>query len=271
MVCRTLGITRSALYKRRNEPRTVKEKKDSYLSEEAERIFNENYKEYGRTRLTKAMREAGHKVSEYQVRRLMQMKNLCAKKSRKYKATTNSKHKYQVAENILNREFTSIKPNEKWVSDSTYIWTDEGWLYAMGIIDLCDRSCVGFGFSERHTKELMIRVLEDAKREHRPEAGLLFHSDRGVQYASNDFKAKLKEYGMVQSMSRSADPYDNAPMESFWDSVKTACVFGVRFRTRKEAIKTIYEYVFGFYNNHRYHTSIGMETPAAYRKKMLAA
>lgn len=269
LICQTLGIARSALYKRQKQSETEKEKRDHYLAEEAERIFNENRKEYGRTRLRKAMDEAGHKMSEGKVRRLMQMKNLRAKKSRKYKATTNSKHTYQVAENVLKRDFTAAKPNEKWCSDSTYIWTDEGWLYAVGILDMCDRSCVGLTFSKRHTKELMVKVVEEACREHRPKAGLIFHSDRGVQYASNDFKAVLKKRGMVQSMSRSGDPYDNAVMESFWDTVKTGCIFDERFRTRKEAAKVVYEYVFGFYNTRRYHSGIGLEVPNDYRKRML--
>lgn len=269
LICQTLGIARSALYKRLGTPQTEKEGNDQHLAEEAERLFNETHQEYGRTRLRKAMSEAGYSMSEGKVRRLMQMKQLRAKKSRKYKATTNSKHRHPVSENLLNRDFTAGRPNEKWCSDSTYIRTNEGWLYVVGIIDLYDRSCVGLSFSERHTKELMVKVVEDAWREHRPKEGLLFHSDRGVQYAANDFRALLKKRGMVQSMSRSGDPYDNAAMESFWDTVKTGCVFDERFRTRKAAIKSIYEYVYGFYNTRRYHSAIGLETPMAYRNRML--
>jgi len=174
-----------------------------------------------------------------------------------------------VAENLLKQDFQAEKPNEKWCGDSTYIATDEGWLYAAGIIDLCDRTCVGLTFSERHTKELMIKALDNAKRSYRPKEGLIFHSDRGTQYASNEYKAKLKKYGMIQSMSRSGKPCDNAPMESFWSTVKLGCIEGERFTTRKAAIKAVFEYVFGFYNNHRYHTSIGLETPKQYRERML--
>jgi len=221
--------------------------------------------------LHKALNEAGVKVSESKTRDLMKAAGLVPKRCKKYKATTNSKHKYQVAENLLNQDFEAAKPNEKWCGDSTFIATDEGWLYAVGILDLCDRTCVGLTFSERHTKELMLRALDDAKKAYRPKKGLIFHSDRGVQYASNEYKAKLKKYGMVQSMSRSGNPYDNAPMESFWSTVKLGCVEGVRFRTRKEAMKAIFEYVFGFYNTHRYHTSIGLEVPEQYRKRLLEA
>lgn len=271
LVCRTLGVKRSAYYRRKETPQTAKEQSDMELRKEARKLFEENYSEYGRVRLRKVLGEAGYPMSEGKVRRLMQEEGLVPKKSNKYKATTNSKHKYQVAENILNREFEAEKPNQKWCGDSTYIWTDEGWLYVAGIIDLCAKDCVGLSFSDRHTQELMIEALSEAYKKYKPREGLLFHSDRGVQYASNAYKNKLKEYKMVQSMSRSGEPYDNAPMESFWSTVKTGCVFGRRFRTKQEAILTIFEYVFGFYNTHRYHTSIGLETPNEHRAKMTAA
>lgn len=271
LVCQTLGICRSAYYSRKETPQTDKELDDRKLRLEARKLFEENHEEYGRTRMRKALKENGYPMSEGKVRRIMQAEGLVPKKSKKYKATTNSKHNYQVAENILNREFNAEKPNQKWCGDSTYIQTDEGWLYAAGIIDLCAKDCVGLSFSERHTQDLMIEALKQAYKKHKPNAGLLFHSDRGVQYASNAYKRQLKEYNMIQSMSRSGVPYDNAPMESFWSTVKTGCVLGRRFRTKQEAILTIFEYVFGFYNTHRYHTSIGLETPNNYRAKMLAA
>jgi transposase InsO family protein len=234
-----------------------------------ERLFRENHEEYGRKRMNKALQQAGHAMSEGKTRKLMRKSGLWPKRARKYKATTNSKHKYQVAENLLNREFSVEKPNLKWCGDSTCIATDEGWLYVAGIVDLCDKTCVGLSFSERHTQELMLMALDEAKRKYRPSPGLLFHSDRGVQYASNAYKERLKKYGMVQSMSRSGNPYDNAPMESFWGTVKTGCVLGRRFRTRSEAKRIIFEYVWGFYNTRRYHTSLGLETPLEYRKKLL--
>ena len=235
------------------------------------RLFMEAHEEYGRVRMRKAMEEAGYPMSEGKVRRLMREGNLIPRKSKKYKQTTNSKHSYQVAENILDRNFEAAKPNEKWCGDSTYIYTDEGWLYVAGIIDLCGRVCVGLAFSERHTQELMLDCFDQACKKYRPQAGCIFHSDRGVQYASNAYKDALKRKGMIQSMSRSGVPYDNAPMESFWSTVKVGCVYGKRFRTKKEAIKTIFQYVFGFYNTHRYHTSNGLETPRAYYEKRRAA
>lgn len=240
------------------------------MCKEAKRLFLDNYSEYGRIRLCKAMREAGYEVTEFKVAQLMKASGLKPKTKRKYKATTNSQHKYAVAPNLLCQDFSALRPDEKWCGDSTYIWTEEGWLYSAGIIDLCDRTCVGLAFSDRHTQELMLKALDNAKRQYRPSAGLTFHSDRGVQYASNAYKEKLKHYKMQQSMSRSGNPYDNAVMESFWATVKKGSVFGMRFKTRAEATKAIFEYVFGFYNTRRYHSSIEYQAPLSYRKKLLS-
>lgn len=237
------------------------------LKEEMTKQFIENHEEYGRVRMRKAMHDAGYPMSEGKIARLMKEANLIPKKSKKYKQTTNSKHSLQVADNLLARNFEAEKPNQKWVGDSTYIYTDEGWLYAAGILDLCGRMCIGLSFSDRHTQELMLESFDQACKKYRPKPGCIFHSDRGVQYASNAYKDALKKKGMIQSMSRSGVPYDNAPMESFWSTVKVGCVYGKRFRTKEQAKKTIFQYIFGFYNTHRYHTSNGLETPIEYYEK----
>lgn len=267
MVCRTLGIKRSSYYNRVKTPKTEKETDDEALKAKMTELFKENKEEYGRVRMCKAMKEAGYPMSEGKIGRLMRKGNLIPKKSKKYKQTTNSKHKYQVAENILDRKFEADRPNQKWCGDSTYIYTDEGWLYAAGILDLCGRICIGLSFSDRHTQELMLESFDQACKKYKPKPGCIFHSDRGVQYASNAYKNALKKKKMVQSMSRSGVPYDNAPMESFWSTVKVGCVYGKRFRTKKQAEKEIFQYVFGFYNTHRYHTSNGLDTPKEYYEK----
>lgn len=265
MVCRVLGISRSVYYQRSKKPETPKDEADSRLKETIAELFKENHEEYGRIRMQKALRAKGYRLSQGKIRRLMKEARLVPKKARKYKATTNSKHSYPVAENLLNREFSAEKPNQKWCGDSTYIWTEEGWLYVAGIIDLYAKDCVGLAFSSKHTQELMLEALRNAVKKYRPDKGLLHHSDRGVQYASNAYKAELKKNGMIQSMSRSGVPYDNAPMESFWATVKAGCVEGRRFRTRHEAEMVIFQYVFGFYNTRRYHTSDDLMTPNEYR------
>jgi len=271
LICQTIGITRSALYNRKRLSQTEWEKNREEERKAVRKAFEESRGEYGRVRLQRALANKGIKMSQWKIGELMKEEKLVPKKCKKYKATTNSKHKHKVVDNLLKREFEAENPNEKWCGDSTYIWTDEGWLYASGIIDLCDKTCVGLTFSERHTQELMTSALENAVKLWRPSAGLLFHSDRGVQYASGEYKRKLLKYRMIQSMSKSANPYDNAAMESFWSTVKLGCVKGVRFRTRKQAIKVIYEYIFGFYNTHRLHTSIGLIAPLVYRKSLLKA
>lgn len=227
-------------------PKTDKETNDETLKEIMTKLFIANNEEYGRVRMHKAMNKKGHPMSEGKIGRLMREANLIPKRSKKYKQTTNSKHKYQVAENILDRNFEAEKPNQKWCGDSTFIRTDEGWLYVAGILDLCGRLCIGLSFSEHHTQELMLESYEQACKMYRPQPGCIFHSDRGVQYASNAYKKALKEKGMIQSMSRSGIPYDNAPMESFWSTVKVGCVYGKRFRTRKQAKKRNFPICFWF-------------------------
>lgn len=271
LICETIRIGRSTYYQRKRSPKTEKEAEIERLGEKAKKLFEANKKEYGRVRLCKAMNENGENIGQSKTGRIMRKFNIIPITIRKYKATTNSKHSYEVAENLLNRKFDRAMPNEVWCGDSTFVATKEGWLYVAGIIDICDKTCVGLAFGERHTKQLMIEALDKAKRTYKPETGLMFHSDRGVQYASNDYKAKLKGYGMIQSMSRSGNPYDNAPMESFWGTVKQVVVNGTIFKTKKQAIKVIFEYVYGFYNTQRYHTAIGNLTPMEYRDKLLKA
>lgn len=269
LICKVLGIRRSSYYNRKKNPQTRKESKLLEERRVARVLFEENESEYGRERLHKAFTESGYSISKGKVRTLMLLEKLVPKRCKKYKATTNSKHKYPVCENILNRDFNAEKPNQKWCGDSTYIYTEEGWLYAAGIIDLCSRDCVGLSFSSKHTQELMLEALNTAYREYKPNKGLIFHSDRGVQYASNAYKKQLKAYGMEQSMSRSGVPYDNAPMESFWSTVKFGCILGRKFKTRKEAEQAVFEYVFGFYNTRRYHSNNGYVAPSVHRANML--
>lgn len=269
LICQVLGIGKSTYYGRVRHPQTEREKNQNGLADEAERLFKEHHREYGRRRLCRVMRQAGYEVSEGVVGKLMKLRGLVPIGRKKYKATTNSKHSHPVADNLLQQDFSADKPNKKWCGDSTYIATDEGWLYAAAIIDLCDRSCVGLCFGSRHTQELMLGALDNAKRKHRPGPGLLFHSDRGVQYAATAYQERLKSYGMLQSMSRTGNPYDNAPMESFWATVKKAVVLGRRFRTRKEAMRAIFEYIFGFYNTRRLHSFIGYQPPYLYRSTLL--
>ena len=182
----------------------------------------------------------------------------------KYKATTNSNHKLPVAENLLDRDFLAERPNQKLVSDITYVGTDEGWLYVAAINDLFGERNIGLSMSTRMTKQLVIDTLEDARRRGGKPEGTLLHSDRGSQYCSNDYQDKLKEYGYTCSMSRKGNCWDNAPMESFWGKMKMEWLNEHHFKTIEEAKSKVFEYVFVFYNRKRLHEAFDYMTPQEY-------
>jgi putative transposase len=181
----------------------------------------------------------------------MRKNGIRSKVKKKYKATTDSNHDLPVAENILNRDFKAYRRNWKWLSDITYLWTDEGWLYLAGVLDLYDGAIVGWSMNERMTKELVINALEEACTRRNPQAGLLLHSDRGSQYCSKEYQAVITEREFICSMSRKGNCWDNAPMESFWGKLKTEWIYGKRFRTREEAKQAVFEYIELFYNRKR--------------------
>jgi putative transposase len=191
----------------------------------------------------------------------MKKNGIKSKTFKKYKATTNSNHNLPVAENLLNREFSADKPNQKWVSDITYVATDEGWLYLAGVMDLCGRAIVGFSMDDHLRKSLVIKALNQAIGRTGANEGLLIHSDRGVQYASKEYQRILKKNEFICSMSRKGNCYDNAPMESFWGKLKQEWLYGRRFKTRLEAKLAIFEYIEVFYNRQRTHSSIGYRVP----------
>ena len=193
----------------------------------------------------------------------MRKNGIKSKTVKKYKATTNSNHNLPVAENLLNHKFTANRPNEKWVSDITYVATDEGWLYLAGVMDLCGRAIVGFAMAEHMRKYLVIDAIKQAIGRTGAKEGLLVHSDRGVQYASKEYQAILNKNKFICSMSRKGNCYDNAPMESFWGKLKQEWLYGKRFKTRAEAKTAIFEYIEVFYNRQRTHSSCGYRTPMA--------
>ena len=180
---------------------------------------------------------------------------------KKYKATTNSNHNLPVAENLLNQDFTTQKSNEKWVSDITYIPTDEGWLYLAGIMDLYGREIVGWAMGERMTKELVIDCLTQARGRRSNPKGVLLHSDRGSQYCSRAYQKLLGKNGFICSMSRKGNCYDNAPMESFWGKLKQEWLNDKKFRTREEAKSAVFWYIEIYYRRYRLHESNGYRTP----------
>jgi len=203
---------------------------------------------YGSPRMVRELRDRGFPASKQRVERLMRESGIKARHKRCYKATTDSKHSLPVAKNLLNRTFTPATPNQVWTADMTYIWTDEGWLYLAVVIDLFNREVVGWSIKPRMTTEIVMDALAMAWFRRKPAPGLMHHSDRGSQYASHAFQARLKEYGMVCSMSRKGNCWDNAPTESFFNSLKNERVHGTRYRTKDEAKADLFDYMKPVYN-----------------------
>jgi transposase InsO family protein len=191
----------------------------------------------------------------------MQTNNIHSKVRKKFKATTNSKHNLPVSENILNRNFRIDTPNTHWVGDISYIWTKEGWLYLATVIDLYSKAVVGWALQERMTSKLVEDALLMATWRRKPKQGLIFHSDRGSQYASESYQTQLKMYHMFSSMSRKGNCWDNAVAESFFKTIKTELTYHCNYETREEARQSIFEYIEVFYNRKRLHSSIGYMAP----------
>jgi putative transposase len=194
-----------------------------------------------------------------------------SKMKRKFKATTNSKHNMPVAENILNREFVPAEANKVFASDITYVQTDEGWLYLAVVMDLYSRKIIGWSMADNMKKELVLEALDSALKQCNPLPGALHHSDRGVQYASHDYQSKLRQAGLICSMSRKGSCHDNAVVESFFGSLKTELIYLTRFKTRDEARLAIFEYIEVFYNRQRLHSSLGFLSPVEYEAHMKVA
>lgn len=233
-------------------------------------MFEENHGIYGSRKVKSEVSSPERPVNLKRVSRLMKEQELRSKVCRKYKATTNSRHNLPVAENLLNREFEATKPNQKWVSDITYIPTDEGWLYLAGVLDLCGKELVGWSMDGRMKTELVMDALKQALGRRGKPKGVLIHSDRGSQYCSNDYQKLLKEQGFICSMSRKGNCWDNAPMESFWGKLKQEWLNDKHFKTRAEARAAVFYYIEVFYNRKRRHAGNGYTNPAAYAERAAA-
>jgi len=218
--------------------------------------FYSNHKIPGAVKISKVLN-----VNSKTVGKIMRENGWKSKVCKKYKATTNSAHNLPVAENLLNQEFKANYRNQKWVSDITYVPTDEGWLYLAGMLDLYDHDVVGWAMGDRITKELAINCLKMAKTRRNNPKGVLAHSDRGSQYCSNDYQKELAKDGFICSMSRKGNCWDNAPMESFWGKLKQEWLNDKRFRTREDARRAIFWYIEVYYKNYRLHESNGYKTP----------
>jgi putative transposase len=234
-------------------------------------VFEQSRHTYGSRRIHAELRGRRIRGSLNRVARLMKLHGIVAVQHRKYRPTTDSGHDFPVAPNLLGREFQAAAPSRVWVADITYIPTGEGWLYLATELDLYSHRIVGWSLGSRLVRHLVLDALEMAAGRRRPGPGLIHHSDRGVQYACGDFQRLLKRHGMVPSMSRKGDPYDNAVAESFFKTLKVELVYRRRFRTRAEAKAAVVEYIELFYNSRRRHSSLGYLSPNDYEKQANAA
>lgn len=265
-MCHMLQVSTTAYYEWLKCPKTFKDRIDDFLAELIKTIFNNQRKGCGTRVIKKALFRQGYQISRRRIGRLMKKLELFCKTTKKFKATTNSKHNYPVAPNRLNREFTVKKPNKAWVGDITYIWTAEGWLYLATVIDLFSRKVVGWSMDSRMKVSLVNDALTSAIRQRNPGKNLLWHTDRGSQYASNSHRQLLAEHGIVQSMSRKGNCWDNAVAESFFHTLKTGLVNHKSYLTREEAKQDIFEYIEVFYNRQRLHSTNDYWSPVDYEE-----
>ncbi|WP_143744341.1 IS3 family transposase, partial [Neomoorella thermoacetica] len=265
-MCRVLKVSRTGYYRWLKRPVSQRRSQDEIIKENILNIYNKSRKTYGSPRIQKQLGREGIHCSKKRVERLMREVGVQAIQKRKFKVITDSRHNLAVAENILNREFTASIPNKRWVTDITYIPTEEGWLYLAAVMDLYSKRVTGYSMQKYLTRELVIEALQKAVTNRRPGRGLVIHSDRGSQYASSDYQQLLRQYGFICSMSRKGDCWDNSPMESFFKTLKTELVYHRRFKTRAEAKLEIFEYIEVFYNRFRLHSALGYETPEEFEK-----
>jgi putative transposase len=264
-----LKVSRSRYYAWLKRGPSSHELRDQELLTEIKRIFDKKRKLYGSPRIYREMHGTKYTCSRSRVARLMRKNKLVARQKKRFKATTDSSHDYPVSPNLLDRNFSVDFINQCWVSDITYIDTMEGWLYLCTIIDLFSRRVVGWSMASHLRAELAIDALDMAVLHRNPPKGLIFHSDRGIQYASTVFRDKLEEYHMIQSMSRKGNCWDNAPAESFFSTLKMEEVYHEKYRTRDEARQSIFEYIEVFYNRQRSHSFLDYISPAKYEELRL--
>ena len=264
MMCRLLEVRRSTYYAWRKRPESRRTKEDRRLVIEIELSHKASDRTYGSPRVHEDLQEQGIRCGRKRVARLMRENGIRAKQARRFKATTDSDHNDPVAPNLLDREFHVDVPDRVWVADLTYIWTREGWLYLAVILDLFSRRVVGWSMSKRITSQLTLEALSVALWSRKPSPGLLHHSDRGSQYTCGDYRDVLDEHGVLCSMSRKGDCWDNAVAESFFKTLKVERVNDRDYWTREEAQTDIIDYIERFYNRKRRHSYLGYVSPVEY-------
>jgi transposase InsO family protein len=275
VLCRCVGVSKTGFLAWRNRPPSPRAAADRQLSVAVETIHGQQKGRYGSPRIHKDLRAQGQRVSRKRVARIMRNLGISGDPPQRRVCTTDSDHDLPVAPNLLAQDFSASAPDQRWVTDITYIPTDEGWLYLSAIQDLYSRRIVGWAMDAHMETSLVLRALDMAIAARKPQAGLIHHSDRGSQYASRDYRRALADRGIDISMSRRGNCYDNACAESLWARLKVELVHRTRFRTRDEARLAIVSYIEGYYNRIRRHSSLGYISPddfeAAYHRRQAVA
>lgn len=265
-LCQIMNVSARGYRAYRTRPMSQSQRTDMVLLAHIREQFALSLNSYGRPRMTEELKELGLQVGHRRVGRLMRQNNISVIRTRKYKVTTDSNHKFNVAANLLKQSFEANKPNQKWVVDISYIWTREGWLYFAAVLDLHSRRVIGWSVSNRMKKDLAIRALDMAVALRKPPRGCIHHSDRGSQYCSHDYQKRLRELGFKISMSGKGNCYDNAAMETFFKTIKAELIWRYTWQTRRQAEIAIFEYINGFYNPRRRHSALGWKSPLAFER-----
>lgn len=278
VVCWVLGVTQSGFHAWRGRAPSLRAQERDRLREEIGKVFDDHRGRYGAPRIYRVLCEQhDYTGSLHRIQKLMQAMELRAKAGKKFKVTTDSAHALPIAPNLLKQDFScdphpestshAKAPDQVWLSDITYLWTREGWLYICAVLDLFTRRIVGWAMAEYMTRQLVLDALQMADKVRKPAPGLIFHSDRGSQYASHEVRAWLTKHEMRQSMSSTGNCYDNAPMESYWHSLKVEETHGQDFATRAAATHCVFAYTEGWYNTTRMHSSLGYKSPAQFERE----
>jgi transposase InsO family protein len=264
--CRTLRVSPSGFYAWQQRPESVRARRDRHLRVRIRASHESSRQRYGRPRIWKDLREEGERVSEKRVARLMKAEGLRARTRKRFRSTTMSEHDQPIAANVLARQFAAPGPNQRWVGDTTeFVIGSSAKLYLAAILDLYSRFIVGWALSAVNDRHLTLRALEMALKRRCPDAGLLHHSDQGCTYASEDYRTRLEQHGIVCSMSRRGNCYDNAVIESWFSTVKSE--EGERFESYAHAKEALFDYIEVFYNQRRRHSTLGQISPAEFERR----
>ena len=266
LMCRVLEVSPSGFYAWVKRAPSKRALEDQLLSAKIAAVHKRSRRRYGSPRIHRELRNTGTRTGRKRVARLMRAEGYVARPKRQFRRTTDSTHGTPPAPNLLRRNFVALAPNRIWVTDITYIWTKEGWIYLVVVIDLFSRRVVGWALSERIDAALCCKAMRNALLSRRPAPGLILHSDRGSQFVSKDFVGLLDDHGVIQSMSRKGDCWDNAVAESFNGTIKAELVEEEDFVTRLQARRAVFEYIEGFYNSTRLHSFLGYVSPAEFER-----